>query len=570
LRFDHIGQWYGEDFQVWDPATYVNSTSAPANTGLAWNANNSSIPVSGFPSRLFYYAPRVGLAYDIFSNGRTVFRGGFGTYYYQASTEVGNAASGPLGSFEFTTPQVFNGYASINSGGPNFTPPSSVAQNGSSVYGMRMGDNHVPFTTNWNATVTQSLRWRSVVEFSYVGNRSADEYMDGTNSNLFNINNVAAGGFFQPDPVLHQYVSPSAPSCSTTNPANESLYCKNNFAAYSPTFTANDYRPLVAYQNVYLLTHASYSRYNALQASFQKQSGPVTFVTNYTFSKVLGIRDEVSNNGASNGIAIDPFVLANNYGPLAYDHTHIINLTYNWQLPSYFHGGDAGMKLLGAAANGWKISGYTAFQSGAPIQANTGNFNAGYASGLTVPTVAEPNLPDNSIKMPSGLVATSINPSTWFGSNAYNSIVPALSCNPLAGLHSVSTGDGSQKMRFNPACFTVPAYGQQGDINMPYIRYPNYWDSDLGVYKSFQVNEAQRLEVRVSATNWLNHPLGQFGLANNSDISLNFQQTTAATCAGCTGNIVSSSPSNLNTLTTGAPAFKTGSRFVTLALKYYF
>jgi hypothetical protein len=79
------------------------------------------------------------------------------------------------------------------------------------------------------------------------------------------------------------------------------------------------------------------------------------------------------------------------------------------------------------------------------------------------------------------------------------------------------------------------------------------------------------VEIRASATNWLNHPLHQFGLANNSDESLNFVSTTPATCAGCAGlNVQSESPTNTNTLTTGTPAFKTGSRFVTLAAKYYF
>ena len=32
--------------------------------------------------------------------------------------------------------------------------------------------------------------------------------------------------------------------------------------------------------------------------------------------------------------ALIHLLIRNNYGPLAYDHTHILNLVYNWQLPS--------------------------------------------------------------------------------------------------------------------------------------------------------------------------------------------------------------------------------------------
>jgi hypothetical protein len=554
LRFDHIGQWYGTDFQVLNLADYVdnvNASAAPANTGLEWHAKNPSTPASGFPSRLFFYAPRVGATYDLFGTGKTVLRGGYGTYYYQASTEVGSAANGPLGQVSYTTPTAFQGYATI----ATFTPTAASEQNGSgnNVYGMQPGDNRVPFTTNWNATVSQALPWHSVAEISYVGNRSANEYMDGSNSNLYNLNNVSPGGLFQKDPYTGRYVSSSAPSCQTGT--SESLYCVADPLDYNANYQPNDFRPHHVYQNMYLLTHAPYSRYNALQASFQKQSGPITVIANYTFSKVLGIRDGGSNNGDGNGSGVDPFILRNNYGPLAYDHTHILNFVYNFRLPSVVHGDGFGMAVLKGAANGWQLSGYTAYQSGAPLQVNTGgNFNASYPSGLTVPTVGNPTLPDESIALPNGLHATAVTPSTWFGSNAYNVLVPATTCNPGAHLKSGQL--------FNPACFTTPAYGTQGSYNQYYLREPHYVDSDLGIYKSFKLHEAQRVEIRAQATNWLNHPLPQFGLAGNSDISLNFQQTV--------NGVTSLSPTNTNTTTTGTPGFKTGSRFVTLAAKYYF
>jgi hypothetical protein len=574
LRLDHIGQWYaiGSDpgFQVFNMAKYEANPTA-SNPGLLWHAIDPSVPASGFVTPAFYYSPRVGLAYDVFGTGRTVLRGGFAVYRYQATSETASAESGPQGSFGYTTPTPFTGLTNVTT----YTPPTGTVQNGSNVYAMQQGDARSPWTADYNLTISQALPWRTVFEASYVGNHSAEEYLDGSNSNIGNLNNTAPGGYFNPDPITHTLVSPSSPCETGTIDANQPLGCGTNAA---PTFTAQDYRPLQSYQNVFLLSHAAYSYYNSLQVTFTKQTGPVTFLTNYTFSKVLGIRDGGSNNGPGNGTGADPFVLRNDYGPLAYDHTHIINLTYNWSLPSPIHGSSFGQRAAAQAVNGWKLSGYTTYQSGAPLQLSTDeSLNAIYASGLTVPTIAHPDLPNNGITLPNGLIANSVTPSVWFGSNAYNVLVPALTCNPAKGL--------AKGQYFNPKCFTVPQYGMQGAVNMPYMRNPAYFDNDLGIYKDFHITSSKYIQFRATATNWLNHPLKQFGLAGNSDQQLNFQQTSNATCAGCvnvstnstTGvttttpiQVISSSPTNTNTTTTGVPAFEAGSRFVTLAAKFYF
>ena len=611
LRFDHVGQWYGtpQGFQVWNPAVYQQNvygptglvTSAPDNTGLQWHQNTPGVPLSGMKSPLFYYEPRVGLAYDIFGTGKTVLRAGFAVFHYQVSTQVADAATGPEGAFTFQTAGTQTGYDQINSGGSGFVPnPNGAAQNGATVYGLLPGDNKTPLTMDYNITVSQALPWRSVLEVSYVGNKSQNEWIDGGNGKVGDQNNVQPGGFFLPDPTgaytggatFGQLLSPNPPACTSSTPVNnQPLACAGpNAANYLLTFNANDWRPLNVYQDVYLLYHGSYANYNSLQVSWQKQSGPITFLTNYTFGKVLGIRDGQTDNGAGNGTVTDPFSIRNNYGPLAYDHTHIINLTASWNLPKFVHG----HRFMEGAVNGWQLSTYTTYQSGAALQPGlNGNGNATYAGGLTMPTNALPDLPDNSIRLPNGLKAVNVSPQTWFGVSPDNSgfeLMPLLLCDPSKNLKS--------GQRFNPNCFGMPAYGQQGPFEWPYMRGPAYFDSDLALYKNFQITERQKIQFRMSATNWLNHPLSQFGLAGNTDETLSFVNNgstfissagsgsagnecayaianngATAVTGGCMVPTVAvpapGTPSNSST-TTGAPRFKTGSRSLLFSVKYFF
>jgi len=102
--------------------------------------------------------------------------------------------------------------------------------------------------------------------------------------------------------------------------------------------------------------------------------------------------------------------------------------------------------------------------------------------------------------------------------------------------------------------------GQQGQWIWPYLRNPAYFGSDLAIFKAFRINDSQRFEARISATNWLNHPNAGFNLNGNSDNSLHF-----------TGYSTSSALSyNTNTSTTGIPQAKQGYRWMQFTAKYYF
>jgi len=74
-----------------------------------------------------------------------------------------------------------------------------------------------------------------------------------------------------------------------------------------------------------------------------------------------------------------------------------------------------------------------------------------------------------------------------------------LTCNPTQNLKVYQ--------RVNGNCFNAPPVGQQGGKNYPYMSMAAYFNNDLALYRSFTIHENNQLQFRISAFNWLNHPL---------------------------------------------------------------
>jgi hypothetical protein len=473
LRIDHLGPWTddtGVGASVFVPSDYNPALPGTSLTGFEWHKKDSSIPLSGTPGRAFFYNPRFGFAYDVFGTGRTVVRGGFGMYRYhdEQNVQAGSLAIA-AGSYTYSVPSPPNGapqtYAYIASIQPSFVLPGSIVT-------LSPNDTEQPETKSYSFTISQRMPWASTAEVSYVGNSATN--LSNYNSSVGNLNALPYGALF--------------------STADAKLWGSGSTFTASPN--ASSVLPYPLYGTIQQIKHFEYSNYNALQASWNKQSGHANWLLNYTFSKALGIRGENGTSGVGDATNIN-----NDYGVLPNDRTHLFNAAYVYQEGSIYHGN----KVLGGVVNGWQLSGITQFQSGSPLQAvNASNFGLGGST-------TQPYTLPNGVVVPTG---TGITNQLITGSPNIEA-QPILTCDPRTGL---------QKNQFiNGSCFAVPTPGNNGSFIMPYIKGPAFFNSDLSMSKNFILSESKKIQLRFSAYNFLNHPLVSYNPAGgDGNLTLSF------------------------------------------------
>ncbi len=267
------------------------------------------------------FGPRAGLAFDVFGDGKTSFRMGYGLAFDATlfgDYEINTFNNPPVTPSSYTYTSFDNPTA-----GTAAIPALPTLYSESEHF-------HTPYSQQYSANVQQQLSPSLTMEVGYVG--SHDTHLIG----YIDINSLPVG----------------AAKAAGILPAG-------GITSATQTKILNQIRQFKGYGGMYGDDTIFSSNYNSLQIAVKKRfKGKSLIDGNYTWQRFL------TNSPADrSGAPQDRFNIGQEYGRSVLDRTDYASIDFVYELP--FLKEQKG--LVGRLVGGWEVSAIVALDSGTPV-----------------------------------------------------------------------------------------------------------------------------------------------------------------------------------------------------------
>jgi hypothetical protein len=366
------------------PSPGLITSPNPILAGLQFYGNGIGIGgVGGIPKGLVdshwaNFGPRIGFAYDLTGQGKTVVRGGFGIMFdriqgndmYNGATNTPFDASPTLHSVALSNPG-FN----VTTGDTISSADLPVLPVG--ITGIDNANSKLPTSYQYSVGVQQALGRTTVLSGSYVGSQ-ARHLNDYRAINLPPIGDL--------------------PGLLASNGAG--LNQEVNYLGFG---------------GIRMAENEANSRYNSLQLDLRSNiARKLELQVGYTYSKAIDATTSNGSGGDLNNVT-NPYVgWKYDSGPSVFDRTNVLFTSFVYQIPLF---NNSDNHLLKSTVGGWSLSGIITAESGAPINL-----------GVSLPNVA--NILSNTGNRPdvTGTISTPHTAAQWFNPAAFS--VPVCATGP--------------------------------------------------------------------------------------------------------------------------------------------
>jgi Carboxypeptidase regulatory-like domain/TonB dependent receptor len=406
------------------------------------------------------FEPRLGFAWDIWKNGKTVLRAGYGL-----------AADQPLPIALTSNPPFTTSFNFSASGAKPFTNLAALTTD-AAASGVSLASGTVdhnfrnPYVQSYNLNMQQEITPSMALMVGYFGSK-ATHLRQNINLNQPAYTNLVTGAQALPFPNIAAD-SPIAPSLKLGSSLTET------------TSRAN-------------------SNYNALWITMNRHfANGLQFSTSYTWSHSLDDSSRV-------GFPVAPensLNVGGDYGPSDFDVRHRFVLSSTYDLPF------KGNRLMA----GWRLGSIVSVQSGNPLNIVAGAPIAGTgipAGSSTVFTGVATNRPD--LIGPVNIVNQIITSGSQAGNIQW--IAPGSVCDPRFGACAAGTAFAL------PVALSASGVNiyHFGNLGRNALIGPNFRDVDFSLTKTTRITERVRNELRLEVFDLFNHP--NFGNPNTGAVT---------------------------------------------------